>query len=615
MLLRLLFVVLVAAPSFAKTLHWNAIDVEARLDRDGNLHVSERQQMVLDGDWNGGERTFNLRPGQDVEVERIVRIDGEREIPLTRGSLDELDHWDLASTDVARWRSRMPTDPPFSNQELTYRIDYLYRNILVPVEGKRFRLDHDFGLPDREGIVKRFALRLTFDPIWSAQPISLTRENQQPGEGMPVEQELTYAGEGMPAGVELPLPFWVPLLVLLAFAAGVFFILRRFLADERRVGRLVAVPARFDDELLKLQPEVAGAVWDMSIGAPEVAAVLARLTQEGKLTTRAEGRTLHLRLNVPRQKFAGYERDLIAKLFYDGGTETDTDSIRTHYARTGFDPSTEIRPAIETKLDKLAGWNTKVERFSRPLDAGLIALTLVLLIAAAFIDAGPGAVVAVVGGLVASSLFTLFACFAAAHYSKSVTNVATAVALPSLLMAVASLPLVFCCVASWLVGGLRAPLLFALMLWTLALAKLVFDLLRIKDTPAKIAYRKRIAGARQYFEEQLRRDTPDLRDEWFPYVLAFGLGKQVDRWFRSFGGETSHASSSAWSSSSTSSSSSSGSQWTGGGGAFGGAGASGTWAVAAGAMAAGVSAPSSSGSGGSSGGGGSSSGGGGGGGW
>jgi uncharacterized membrane protein YgcG len=213
-----------------------------------------------------------------------------------------------------------------------------------------------------------------------------------------------------------------------------------------------------------------------------------------------------------------------------------------------------------------------------------------------------------------SGFFGIFALIAAKHFSRAITGFVGAAATMAVLILLVSAPLVVIAMVSRSLA-LHAPVLAALAIWTLSLLKLVLDLLKITDPPAKIAFRKRIAGARKFFTEQLQLPQPSLRDEWFPYLLAFGLGKNVDRWFRSFGGDTYTASTTSWSSSSSSSSSSSGSSWTGGGGAFGGAGATGTWAIAAGAMAAGVSAPSSSSSGGGGGGGGSSSGGGGGGGW
>jgi uncharacterized membrane protein YgcG len=162
------------------------------------------------------------------------------------------------------------------------------------------------------------------------------------------------------------------------------------------------------------------------------------------------------------------------------------------------------------------------------------------------------------------------------------------------------------------------------MLLRMAVVVSLFNVAKSRSGPRRIARRKELASARAYFQRELATPTPRLSDDWFPFVLAFGLTSAADRWFRAYGGAATGASSatsrtrvSSGSSSGSSSSSSSSGGWSGGGGAFGGAGASGSWAVAAGALAAGVSAPSSSssGGGGGGGGGGGSSGGGGGGGW
>jgi uncharacterized membrane protein YjjB (DUF3815 family) len=143
--------------------------------------------------------------------------------------------------------------------------------------------------------------------------------------------------------------------------------------------------------------------------------------------------------------------------------------------------------------------------------------------------------------------------------------------------------------------------------------------LRSRQRRNGVAFRKRLTAGRMYFVSQLALPRPALRDEWYPWLLAFELGREMDRW--SVGAAPSvHSRSSTFDSGSSSSASAgpSTASWTGfGGGHSGGAGAVGSWAAAAGGLAAGVSAPSSSGSSGSGGGssGGGSSGGGGGGGW
>jgi uncharacterized membrane protein YgcG len=173
---------------------------------------------------------------------------------------------------------------------------------------------------------------------------------------------------------------------------------------------------------------------------------------------------------------------------------------------------------------------------------------------------------------------------------------------------------------------LNSLVLAGLACLSLALIQSLFNLAKSRDAGERLESRRRLAAGRNYFIRELRQPNPALDDAWFPYVLAFGLAKDADRWFRSFGGTSSTTSRTtfdpsprgSWSSGGSSASSGG---WSGfGGGGSGGAGASGAWAVAATSMASGVSSPSSSSSssGGSSGGGsssGGSSGGGGGGGW
>jgi uncharacterized membrane protein YgcG len=613
MIRRVLLVLLAAVPLYAKSLHWRSVDVRARLDADGRLHVVERQQMVFDGDWNGGERDFGVRPGQSVLVNRITRIEGDREIPLEAGDADQVDHWTWADSGTVRWRSRMPQDPPFRNRELTYVLDYTYGNVLTPVDG-RFRLAHDFGLPLREGTIELFTLNVDFDPVWNFQHVSETRMPLEPGQSAIVQANLAYRAEGWPAGVTRPLPWWVGLAAIAFFALGATLLIRAFIRAERETGRFAPLPARFDPELLQLQPELAGAAWDASVGPAEVAALLARMSQEGKITTRVEGDVLHLKLNVDAFTLTRYEKMLVLKLFITD--ETDTTQIREHYKGTGFNPAAEIRPGIEATLaEAIPQWTVKVRRFNSWIHVATLPAALLVVAAAALFSDEPGAFLE---SVFLGTIFGLVASLAARAKSREIADFRSAFIGPGILLGV---PVLAFTLSALKAAGSRvgAPLLFAVALWLLALLHLVLNLLKIRDTREVIAFRKRIAGARQFIVDQLQLPQPALRDEWFPYVLAFGLGMHVDRWFRAFGGSGSHVSSGSSSRSSSSSSSSSfsgGSSWTGGGGAFGGAGATGSWALAAGAIAAGVAAPGSSdGGGGGGGGGGSSSGGGGGGGW
>jgi uncharacterized membrane protein YgcG len=324
-----------------------------------------------------------------------------------------------------------------------------------------------------------------------------------------------------------------------------------------------------------------------------------------------------LTLLHPRSSFEGYEAALVKSLFVDGDT-TSTSKIKAHYKTTGFDPVSKIREPLERLIGTTAGANS-APVIDRRWTA-LLALTGVALLA---LSATAGAL-NILGGLVAGVLVLALyvpGLIGAIDYRRRLSK------LGALSVEFVPMILLILAIVAVLLVGLTGVRFDALMLGGIALVSLaairsILNLAKSRDTGERLENRRRLTAARDYFARELRKPNPTLDDAWFPYLLAFGLGANADKWFRSFGAQGAGVASSSttFGSSSGSRSSSgafSGSGWTGfGGGASGGAGATGAWAVAATTMASGVASPSSSGSGGSSGGGGGgSSGGGGGGGW
>lgn len=615
-----------AAPGAARELSWRSLDVHARLDADGTLHVLERHAMIFSGDWNGGERTLRVLPGQSFAFESITRIgpDGERH-PMSSGDLSAVDQYGWADGAKLRWRSRLPGDPEFANTEIVYEIAYTLSGILVK-QGSRYLLDHDFAFPDRPGSIETFTLELTLDPVWKPDGAfsgKLSRKGLVVGEGAVLKVPLEYTGSGRPAAgrtVASPTARKAMFLLLAAAMAFLYFLFR---ARETALGRFAPLtpPASIDAgwlsaNLLSLSPEEAGALWDEKIGAPEVSAVLARLSAEKKIEAHAEAKKLKMRLLVPVESLQGYDHDLLKALFFGGQKETDTDAIRAHYKSAGFDPVSKIRKGLEAKLTALPDFQDKSAVPSRRPTAillGLAIAALVLSVVFAGEDAGTIIGIGIVQGI-------LWGAGAACAYSFQKRIDRLDAHSPVFLW----VPLLLLYYA-W--AGARADarsgwvLVAGVYLLRLAIVSNIFNLAKTRNGPRRIARRKALASARNFFAHELGRPSPALKDDWFPYVVAFGLTGEADHWFRVHGssaGATASTTSFSSGSSSSSSSASSGSSgsWSGGGGAFGGAGASGSWAVAAGALAAGVASPSSSsGGGGGGGGGGGSSGGGGGGGW
>ena len=638
-----LLALLATAAAAQRQLSWRPLAVEARLDADGVLQVRERHTMVFTGDWNGGERTFRLGTDQSLELLSMARVDpgSGAEVPLAEGSLSRLDEYDWVSRRKLRWRSRLPSDPPFDSTVITYVIEYRLEGALRKV-GDSYLLSHDFAFPDRIWPVEGFTLELTLDPIWSpASPLPVRHGpiDLAGGQSYVVEARLAFLGEGAPAGVRALPPVWLRLVPFAGAALAILFLASRFLARERRLGRFDPPPApeRIDtgwleEHLFDLLPEEAGALWDRKVGPPEVAAILARWQAQGRIESEVVPResrwkrdVLHLKLTADRDSFEGYEKRLMRKLFFGGRTETDTRAIRKHYASRGFDPAGTVRRSIEAQLGRrdrgwkvhkgLPGFGARVtmalfgaffalmllEAISRPLMTLQLALLLVPPVAILYLLLGLVFAHVYRGALEHLGLWALgFAVPAASFFVVMVVAGFFDRLLPGIDFA-----------PQPGMAGTAALAVLAVAVWSSLL-----NWASSRERPAGLRRRQRLSAARRLFAAELARQQPELDDEWIPYLLALGLGPRVDRWWKRFGDELAPAPLPEARQLGTSTSGAGGGSWTGGGGAFGGAGATASWAAVAGSVAAGVAKPGSGGSGGGGGGGGGSfSGGGGGGGW
>jgi Predicted membrane protein (DUF2207) len=631
-----------AAP---RDLHWKSLDVEARLDRDGVLHVRERQHLVMTGDWNGGERGFRIEPTQDLELQGMRRLD-----PVTgavhamrEGGLQNVDEYGWTSWNVLRWRSRLPSDPEFDRTELVYELDYTLHGALQPAD-EAFVLAHDFAFADRTAAIESFTVQLSIDPSWE---VDGPRERRieagrlVPGAGYVVRVGLRPAGAAVvwhaPRRQRLLLALWLAPMLLLV---------QLFVSEWRR-GRFARLDPdgaaqALDAHLLAHPAEVVGAVWDRAVGPDEVGALIARLAAEGTLRTTVDHHALSMKLLVDRRKLSGYERALVDGFFFGGRDRTSTDEVRKRYQKTGFDPVRLVRSGIEARADALVGpaapavvplWLPSalcaagglyaVWSAGGPIDHRVVGLLLVLV---PLLIAGGIGLAAALGwrrrvdrGLPEAARFVVPIALMVGFAAEAMLGFGHLKILDGLV--------------AWTGGFAPARQLGAVLL-AFACVNEVVNGARSRERREGMAVRKRLASARRYFETEFQKTQPALRDEWFPYVLALGLDADSRRWFSRFGGasagvsegsrstsgRSSPSGGSSWSDASSSGSSAgSPTGWTGGGGAFGGAGATASWSAAAGAMSAAVvAAPSSGvsdGSGGGGGGGDSSSGGGSGGGW
>ena len=616
-----------AAPAAARELHWRALDVEARLDARGHLHVRERHGMVFSGDYNGGERSFNVRDGQDLVFGSIARIGADgREQALVEGRLRDVDEYAWFEPYILRWRSRLPTSPGFDDTELDYRIDYELIDVLLLEGGRDFVLAHDFAFSERPGPIERFRLHLELDPAWqidAPQPIELEREGLPPGETVVLTLSLHHGGAELPRRStwlerrlrHLPSHMPLRLGLVVALLAAAVALWTRLGARARASGHLDPLTpdedidaAWVERHVLACKPEVVGAIFDGEVGAPEVSALLARLEMEGKLKTvvrpTGEGRPyaeLELELLVPRGAFVGHERDLIAKLFFSGA-QTSTERIREQYRDVGFNPAAVLQmPLLAEARRVLALGGAPRDHRSclgalllAPAVLGLNALVMQMLLARSLWPVAPVHIAS--AGCI--TIFSLVGAGWSARFRNDVSDPFRAARLLRGWLVVACVAFVPMLLFVPKLGPLGLVLFCAL---GIAVVASVLWLAVPQDYPQAIAMRKHLVAARRYFERQLGEPAPQLADEWYPYLIAFGLAPDLDMWLGVHGPrvqrepepESERSPSSTASTASASSAPSDGAapRWTGGGGRFGGAGASASWASAVSGLASGVAAP------------------------
>ena len=618
------------SPAMAqRQLSWDALEVAARLDASGVLDVVERQTMVFSGDWNGGERTFNIRPRQRLEFVGMERIpDGGAPVGLTEDqSLDDMDEYAFTDSKTLRWRSRMPSDPPFSNTRFTYALHYRLSGILRR-NGDQYVLDHDFAFADRVGDIQRFTLHLSLDPAWQTVTLfndSYTAGPIRPGRSFVLTIPLRYAGADVPAFLDLSRPREVVWAVL-AILGGLVVAVLALVVREVRLGRFEPVSdpnvnaGWIQQHILGHRAELVGAAWDGDVGKDEVSAIIARLVSEGKLSSdvTAPGSNLSLQLRVNRDSLDDYERTLIDGLFFDNHSTTSTDAVKRHYENTGYDPARAIAPQVQERVKALLppGDNPRIW----PWPSLALFLVGAWLLGTTWYSQGndnPAPFIVGFAAVFIAAIAQIPGSVFRQRIDWGFKALANCLILPVLVaLGVAGL--------LWYVVGTGemewpATLVGAVTALTLWIVWSAVNGLKSQNHRQATAFRKMLAKGRQYFKSELDKESPALRDDWYPWIAAFGLTNEVSRWaVQHPSGESSTVLHGTSTSSSFGSVSSSAPAWTGAaGGRSGGAGASASWAAAVGTMASGVASPSSSSSGGGGGGSssGGSSGGGGGGGW
>lgn len=604
---------LVVFPAAAeRTLSWEALGVRAELDARGKLHVTERHTMVFDGDWNGGERQFRVERGQELTVQELARVDEHGVAhPMAEGELAAVDEWKLDGK-VLRWRSRNAADPPFANQRLVYDIHYTLDRVLIPgVAVDEFTLNHDFAFPQRPSALRNFDLVLTIAPEWRGprnRVITAHVDNIAVGKGYVLRVPLQYTGKGTPSAIPRAEMVWRSVRPWLVGIPAILLLLLFFASEKQRRAAINVDHDPIDDDWLQRNvfvhaPEVAGMIFDGSVGPPEVAALLARMERDGKIRSTVVPGTgrkpdLELELLVSLTDLDGRESDLGHLLFGSANTIRASE-LREAHKSVGLDLPAVIRASIVRDAEQVAPSDPRVWRVALAVAFFVLGIASFVIGVSREIDDVLVLFVVLFGGVFAM----LFGIGAAKRWRKRPgTFSAIRLMLPgAMLWLIAEgchrLVAADGAGSSFSFFGTATVALFLGGYYTILL-----DLARERLSPRGVRVRMQLSRAEAWFRGELQKPSPHIRDEWMPWLIALNLDDRVARWWRSFGGThrapvTAGSTTSVFESDSNSfqpTSRSEAPEFSAGGGRFGGGGSTGGWSAAATALAVPISAPSTS---------------------
>jgi hypothetical protein len=567
MLLAACALALAAGRADAATIEWTLIDVKARLDNEGRLHVVETHTMRVE---KGGFflfREFGLGADQAIAFRALVRLDPDgSEHPLRDADVDGPD----AFRYYPRGHAHFQLPELGAGAEIAYRFEYELLNAVSPAWAiaagpdalieddrivspwqrlraivadwrearpdpeKRYRLDHDVLLPSREGPayeVRQIDYRLAFDDAWKQVHPEAELATVQADSSYRVRPLFEYLREGRPAAaswrqalercgslVALPilgLVLWLGLLTREAFT----------MRSLGPVDRAVIV-----EHLLSLAPEQVRGWVEGTPVKPTAEDVLTRLASERKLAVELdpakdadEEREVHMRLLAPLASFAGPERELVRSLFPKGGNETSSAQLREFYAERGLDLEVALGAAPVAMLPApprrwlgalpwlgLGALGLILQLRALPRTDYVAMLIFANAVAALLVAAWPRAwwhgTLPRRGLLI--PLFGLIAVFLAVHLSVNRP-------LPAQV---------------WVGTGLAALAGFAIVLGG-------------SRMPAGGPYQqvRQLGVIRRFALNELRRPYPRLEDGWLPHLRALGLAGAIEAWQRRHGGVASRA--------------------------------------------------------------------------
>ncbi len=285
---------LLCACAQAQSLYWERVDVDIQVLSDGVLDVTEEQEYVFDGEWNGGYRDVPL-----------ARVDHYSDISVSeegrayeRGSIRRAHNFIVFRNGAnlrIKWRSHEPGAPPYSDEHIIFTIRYRVHGAINDASGWH-ELYWKTVFPERDSDIKNASVRITLPQalpdradidatlypitedaemlVHANNTITIAATNLPPGEAL--EAKILFPECGLPHTVSSKRVFneriMLPLFGGIAFLAFIVMLLHLMAAgrDAPADDYATWVTSPPSD----ISPAVAGTLIDEKAGTKEVIAMI-----------------------------------------------------------------------------------------------------------------------------------------------------------------------------------------------------------------------------------------------------------------------------------------------------------------------------------------------------
>lgn len=316
------FAATLSAHPAAADLRWTSVLVDADLDADGTVVVTEKHVLVASGSSFVATRRLDPRPPAFPEPLEVVLLDpsgGERR--LEHGAILGADLYTFDGTTLS-WAIRPEGAPPWeAPTTLTYRLRWKAWGAMTPVWAprprarplpgstfgerlsarwretrealkragpnplRRYVLDLNVAAPGREGPIEALDYGLSGHDSWSfvGNFMFVTLERPLSGdEGVDLSFFFDREDRKIPSGVSHDLPAALLALSVLPVVAGVYLLGRNLLAWRRRRRPRAVAPTPLPDDPEALSPELFASLFGEGEPRPPGAGTVWRRLRDAK---------------------------------------------------------------------------------------------------------------------------------------------------------------------------------------------------------------------------------------------------------------------------------------------------------------------------------------------